>query len=319
VSSAWIAVVVLLLSFTTLAPVDALALDEGLDDTPPAPAAAAEEVEAGRLRRGAEWVADRATGAEPLRPVLSLRLPLVLGRQILWDTAYLLTAPARWDRCDWTRFSLLIASTGAWIGLDEPVDVFSREDHPRSNTEADIEDAIEKFAELPGIAGVIGGGLVYGTIAGDERAQAAAMRIGEALLLSEMLFVTPLKLMTGRERPREGNGPYHWGAGGRSLPSSHVASAFTLATGISEYADNNLWVAVPAYTLASGVAFARVRSNSHFLSDVFVGATIGVVVTKTTFWLEGQRRARHDNAHIPVHVVPFAERDVRGIALVVRF
>jgi membrane-associated phospholipid phosphatase len=291
-----------------------LAADSG---TTPPPTPAVEGMELpGAVRRGADWVAEGAQSAEPLSDPFAWRTPLVFGRQVLWDTAYLLTAPVRWDRHDWARFTLLAAATGAFLGIDDPVDSFVT-DHPRSSTEADIEDGIQKLAELPGIAAVVGGGYLYGLLADEAPAANAALRTGEALLIAELLFVEPLKAITGRKRPNAGDGPYAWFQGGASLPSSHTATAFVLATGVSEYAGNNLWVAVPAYTLASGVAFARVRSDSHFTSDVFVAATLGVVVTKTVFGLEQQRAGRWGADQITL--LPFASGEFRGLRMLFTF
>ena len=264
------------------------------------------------------WVAEHTTSLPPVQPALSFDFPLEFGRHLMWDTAYILTAPARWDRCDWVEFSLLAAATGGTFGLDDPIDHWSRVTDPRSNTEADIEDAIQNFGSLAGIAGVLGGGYLYGLLAGDERMQRDPFTLGESLIIANLVFVVPVKAITGRERPNAGQGPWDWFAGGKSFPSSHSTTAFTLATGVSEYADNNLWVAVPAYALATAVGFSRIRANAHFLSDVFVGGTVGVVTTKTVFSLEWERSA-HDDTGLRVALAPFASDDVRGIQLIARF
>jgi membrane-associated phospholipid phosphatase len=263
-------------------------------------------------------VARKTLALEPTAPSLSLELPLNLGRRVLWDAGYLLTAPTRWDRCDWTRFALFAAATGGTLLLDDPIDVASREHNPRSQSEADIEDNIQKFAELPGIAAVLGGGYAYGLIADNEEAKRMTIDTGEALLFSSLGLVEPLKRVTGRARPREGKGPYEWFAGGASFPSSHTTTAFSLATGVSEYAHYDLRVAVPLYALATGVGVARIRADAHFLSDVFVGATLGILTTKTVVWLSDQRRQRHDRLQ-GIVVAPMIDRDVRGVQVVVPF
>jgi membrane-associated phospholipid phosphatase len=264
------------------------------------------------------WVSDRTLALHPVRPAWSLDFPLEFGRHLVWDTAYLLTAPTRWDGCDWGKFSLFAAAFGGTLGLDEPIDHWSRVSDPRSNTEADIEDAIQKFGEVIGVTSVLGGGYLYGLVTGSEEMQSKPFTLGEALVITSLVFVEPLKAITGRERPNTGNGPYDWFAGGKSFPSGHTATAFSLAAGVSEYADNNLWVAVPAYALATAVGYSRIRANAHFLSDVFVGGTIGVVTTKTVFELERERTAR-ETAGLQVSLAPFTTGTVHGLEIIGRF
>ncbi len=64
-----------------------------------------------------------------------------------------------------------------------------------------------------------------------------------------------------------------------SFPSGHSASAFATATIIQQAYG---WkVGVPAYTLASYVAAARIAHNRHYLSDVLFGAAVGVAGGRT--------------------------------------
>lgn len=59
-----------------------------------------------------------------------------------------------------------------------------------------------------------------------------------------------------------------------SFPSGHTSSTFASATMLSRRFG---WkVGVPMFGLASYVAASRIVDNSHFLSDVVFGATIGV-------------------------------------------
>ena len=72
------------------------------------------------------------------------------------------------------------------------------------------------------------------------------------------------------------------------------------------------------YALATGVGVARIRADAHFLSDVFVGATLGVLTTKTVIWLSDRRRQRHDRLE-GIVVAPLVDRGVRGVQVVVPF
>lgn len=59
-----------------------------------------------------------------------------------------------------------------------------------------------------------------------------------------------------------------------SFPSGHTTTAFVFA---SVVAQRHPWyVGVPAYMLATLVAFQRINENRHYLHDVIAGATIGI-------------------------------------------
>lgn len=84
-----------------------------------------------------------------------------------------------------------------------------------------------------------------------------------------------LKVATGRVRPTETNDPGRWFAGGRSFPSGHVTAVAAVVTPlILEYHEDHpmVWLlaAIPAYEMVS-----RVKSHSHWQSDVIAGAAIG--------------------------------------------
>lgn len=262
-------------------------------------------------------VADHALALPATRPSFTLAFPVDLGRRLLWDGAYLLTAPLRWQTREWVELSLFVGGTGGALGLDGPLDQASQ-NHPRSTTEADVEDAIQQFGELPGIAGVLGGGLALGIVLQNERLVSQTITVAEALAFTTLL-VTPTKAITGRLRPNQNEGPWAWFDRGQSFPSGHTSTAFVLAAGLSAFADDSLWVAIPAYALATGVNVARVRSNAHFLSDVIVGGVVGLVTTRSMLWLEDQRRERSAHEPAALSVVPMLDADRRGVEVVLRF
>ncbi|MFI5395383.1 MAG: phosphatase PAP2 family protein [Candidatus Binatia bacterium] len=263
-----------------------------------------------------------ALGLAPTHPGFTIDFPLQFARRTFWDTGYILTAPGRWDRSDWTRFSLFAAGTGATMGLDHQIDIASRLHHPRSGTEGSVEDAIQEFGDLPGGAVVAGAPLVFGLLAGNEDAARLGVDVGEALFVANLALTEPLKEIFGRSRPNAGKGAFHFTplSGGASLPSGHSTTAFALAASVSEHFDNPLWLAVPAYGLATGVAVARIRADAHFLSDVFVGGVIGTVTARTVARLERQRATgAGENPKPGLEVTPLLGSTVRGIEVTLRF
>lgn len=110
----------------------------------------------------------------------------------------------------------------------------------------------------------------FAKITGNERLS----DVGGDLLRAQMLsqgIVQAGKLMTNRQRPD--------GSNSHSLPSGHTASAFATASVLQDHFG---WkVGVPAYAFGTYVAAARMSANKHNLSDVLMGAAIGVASAHT--------------------------------------
>ena len=100
------------------------------------------------------------------------------------------------------------------------------------------------------------------------------------LLTSELMMmasVTLLKNVSHTLRPDSSNYV--------SFPSGHTAQAFAAATLLSEeYGRRYQWVPYLSYGLASSVGLLRMANNKHYLSDVLVGAGIGILSTKMAYW-----------------------------------
>ncbi len=99
-----------------------------------------------------------------------------------------------------------------------------------------------------------------------------------------------IKAITRRERPSDvppgmpftntffngGKSPFK----GSSFPSGHAAGAFSVATVVATRYHRHRWVPWLAYGFAGVVSLSRVTNNSHFPSDVFLGAALGYTITR---------------------------------------
>ena len=119
------------------------------------------------------------------------------------------------------------------------------------------------------------------------RISVAGLRGLEGLLVASGCS-SLLKGMCGRARPFFTPGePWHWEFARTftdshyfSMPSGHTTATFGFAVAVT--LATRRWprsvgvpVAVAAFTSALLVAFARVYTNQHWLSDVIVGAALG--------------------------------------------
>jgi membrane-associated phospholipid phosphatase len=69
-----------------------------------------------------------------------------------------------------------------------------------------------------------------------------------------------------------------------SFPSGHTSSAFVASEVMhQEFKDVSIWYSVAAYSTGIATGAMRMMNNKHWLSDVFAGAGIGILVTKATY------------------------------------
>ncbi|RLD90220.1 MAG: hypothetical protein DRJ09_04960, partial [Bacteroidetes bacterium] len=98
------------------------------------------------------------------------------------------------------------------------------------------------------------------------------------LLISNILtagITHGLKFAVGKSRP---NGGTH------SFPSWHTTFAFTNATVVyNEFIDSSPALAYSGYLFSTTTGVFRMVNNKHWLSDVMVGAGIGILVTNLVY------------------------------------
>jgi hypothetical protein len=96
------------------------------------------------------------------------------------------------------------------------------------------------------------------------------------------------KVATGRTRPDASNN--------HSLPSGHTAAAFTTAAVLGHHYGGGIGIA--AYSFGAYVAASRMAANRHHLSDVVLGAAVGIAAGRTVTL--GPGAARFDVGVTPV-------------------
>jgi undecaprenyl-diphosphatase len=111
------------------------------------------------------------------------------------------------------------------------------------------------------------------------RGPQAALETGGSLAAAELLAGGAgygLKVLIGRPRPYEADPSLRTPDGPEdtpAMPSNHASLAFGWATVLA--ADEPV-LFVPAYLLATGIAFSRMYNGVHYPSDLAAGALLGI-------------------------------------------
>ncbi|NEU07284.1 phosphatase PAP2 family protein [Flavihumibacter sp. R14] len=127
------------------------------------------------------------------------------------------------------------------------------------------------------------------------------------------LSVKFLKKQTHRLRP---DGSDHL-----SFPSGHTATAFAGAEFMNqEYKDLSPWFGVAAYTMASATGTLRMLNRKHWLSDVVMGAGVGILTTKLVYLAYPVVKGKiFGNKEPMMMIVPAYEQGLYGFSLAAKF
>jgi membrane-associated phospholipid phosphatase len=186
----------------------------------------------------------------------------------------------------WYEAALVVGGVAALTLLDETIQQHVQES--RSETLTNIADFFRQGGEPVVYAGVSLGVLGVGLLADNADIKRAGGRV-VASLVGSTVVMQSLKWLVGRSRPNENVGAFQFhpftsrkdtaGLQARgAMPSGHAAIAFTIASSLAD--DFPLPVDIVLYALATGTAYSRVYHNRHWLSDVVMGAVVGITTSK---------------------------------------
>jgi membrane-associated phospholipid phosphatase len=127
-----------------------------------------------------------------------------------------------------------------------------------------------------------------GLLRKDSYQQKTSLLAGEALLDS-LIVSTAMKVSTLRLRPSDipPQGDFsdtffqrRHSVLSASFPSGHTMAAFSVATVFAQRYRSHRWVPWVAYGAAGVIGFSRISLQSHFPSDVFLGAALGYSISR---------------------------------------
>lgn len=160
----------------------------------------------------------------------------------------------------------LSAITASSLTLDQETrDVFEETSH---------SDAFSNIGYQVGrpylVAGSLGVLYLTGLSTKNAKLKAVTYDLANGYLV-ETGIVMALKYAVGRQRPDNKDR--------LSFPSGHAGSAVLGATILNHHYGPK--IGIPAYLAAAYIGASRLKKDSHYLSDVIAGASIGYLVGKT--------------------------------------
>ena len=145
-----------------------------------------------------------------------------------------------------------------------------------------LKTAFDGWARVAGQEWVLGGGALATYLIGRAADQPKVAALGGDLVEAQLLSgMTTFALKHAVRRARPDGEP-------RSFPSGHAAGTFAVATVIQRH--YGVKAAIPAFTAAAIVSGARLQANSHYPTDIIIGAAIGVLSGRAATFELGRRR-----------------------------
>ena len=164
--------------------------------------------------------------------------------------------------------------------VDAPVQKWSSNPEHGSQTADDFAAGFKYFGAPAVIYPLTGGIILYGLAAKKTGVFHSGLRIGASVALAGVVTEV-MKYSLGRLRPYDTDDVWDYEpfSGNGSLWSGHTVLAFSFATSLAQEIHRK-WVTVGLYALATGTAWSRVYDNDHWVSDVVVGAAVGIASAK---------------------------------------
>ena len=147
-----------------------------------------------------------------------------------------------------------------------------------------LKTAFEPWARVAGQEWLLGGGAIATYTLGRVFDKPKVASLGGDLLEAQMVAgVTTIALKQAIRRTRPDGEP-------RSFPSGHASGTFAAATVVQRHF--GLKGAIPAYTAAVLVTGARMQANSHYPTDLIMGAALGILSGRAATFELGPHRVR---------------------------
>ena len=244
-------------------------------------------------------------------------------KAMLEDQGKIWSAPFHIKKKDIVKWLASALITGILIANDEAIYRNIKEYQTNHPWVDDLSPKITLLGDGTLNLGICGLFYLGGLVFQDDRAKETA-RLSFMSLLHVSIVVQVLKHLTGRQRPSVENGQDHWtgpsGAVKRyqgdgfasydAFPSGHTITVWSVATVIAHMYRETTIVPILCYSLATLAGLSRVTEDTHWLSDVFVGAVLGYAISRFVVKRRGKSK---------FNITPIAGRSGFGLNLSISF
>jgi len=232
-------------------------------------------------------------------------------KSYLYDTRDIIVSPAKASPRQLLQFSAVTCAGIVIASQDARIRNFAL-DNRSLTTQRIQEHFLEPWGSGKYSMPLLGMFYFYGSVKNDERSKQTALLGLKAFVISGIIVTIPKQFFhrhrpcptayggsshpaCATESPFEFDGLFNikgdfqsfndyvnifFQSSNNSFPSGHSASAFAMATVISEQFKYKKWVPIIAYSLAGLTSLSRIEANKHWASDVFIGAALGYSVGK---------------------------------------
>jgi len=234
------------------------------------------------------------------------------------DLGHFISSPLRIKGKDLLTIGGVALITGVLINNDETIYKNFKDYQAKHSWVDTISPKITKLGDGGFSLGLAGAFYLGGTLFKSERAKETA-KLTLMTFIHTGLIVQIGKHLSGRQRPSWDNGNDGWaGPSGffkryepyqishyDAFPSGHTISIFGTATVVAEMYRDKPLIPIVSYSLATLCGLSRVTEDTHWLSDVFLGAVLGYAIGK--YVVKKRSRTRKFN------IIPVANS--KGISL----
>lgn len=214
-------------------------------------------------------------------------------KAVLQDNGRILTSPFRIKGRQFLYWGGTLLVTGLLIANDETIYRDFKDYQAKNKWVDDVSPKITKLGLGEYNLGIAGLFYLGGALFKDKKAKETA-RLTLMTFVHTGIVVQIGKHVFGRQRPswEQGKDRWHWLKGfakrydeGQlarydAFPSGHTITIFGTATVIAEMYKKTVWVPILSYTVATMCGLSRITEDTHWLSDVFLGAVLGYAIGK---------------------------------------
>jgi len=145
-----------------------------------------------------------------------------------------------------------------------------------------LKTTFDGWARIAGQEWVLGSAALATFAIGRATDHPKVSAVGGDMIQAQVLAgVTSFAMKHAIQRARPDGEP-------RSFPSGHSAGTFAAATVVQRH--YGLKGAIPAYTAAVLISGARLQANSHYATDLIMGAAVGILSGRAATFELGRRR-----------------------------